>query len=137
MGVDAGNVPDGIKSELGLCLTTMPATVQQAITEAERKIREVIQALGCDASFVLRDSAATFTVKATLSGRSEDDLTPGLDQDVRWLTIAARDWNTASPGRAPSKGDLVTVEGHRHRVMDTVLDAVGNVQIRWRLAVKG
>jgi hypothetical protein len=117
----------------------MPSSIQQALTEVERKMREVIQSLGNNCDFELRGTApaVTFTVKGTLAGRSEDDLTAGLDQDVRWLTIAARDWNAASPGRPPSKGDLVTVEGHRHRVMDTVLDAAGNVQIRWRLMVKG
>lgn len=115
----------------------MPNSITQAVQQAAQKIHEVIRELGVDCVFTLRDSNAVFTVPGTLSGFREEDITPGLDQDSRQLTISAQSWRSVSPMRDPEKGDMVVIGGRRHRVMDTTLDAAANIQIRWRLVVKG
>lgn len=112
----------------------MAIPVQQVISAFDA----MIQGDGSDCTFTLRGGAA-FTIKGVLRFTSENDLTAGLVQDNKKLSVMAHRWEKAVPvaGRIPEKGDQVTIDGHRYAIDEVNAALVSNVRIGWRITLRG
>lgn len=97
----------------------------------------LLQAEGTPCEFRLKGGGSVFTLRARVRNQAEDELTAGMQQDFAYITVMANRWEAASPGRDPSKGDMVVVNGKRHMVQETKLRIAANLPITWTLQVKG
>lgn len=97
----------------------------------------VLQQEGTDTEFRLM-SGEVFTLRARVRSSGEQDLTDGVSQDRRRVTVMAHRWDAAAPaGRSPQKGDQVVIDGRRHAVEEADPRLAGGIRITWNLVVKG
>lgn len=107
------------------------------IAKVRQAFDDLIQSEGHTCNFELR-SGEKFAVKGALRFQAEDQLTDGINQDRRKLSIMASRWSAAAPpGRDPEKGDLVTVDGRRHRIMEADPALCSGQRLGWRIKLTG
>ena len=107
------------------------------LTKIQNHLTAAFDALGHDADFTLRDGS-TLTVKVTEGFRQSQDLTDGMAQETHRIKVLAGDWDAASPGRAPEKGDQVAFLGRRYAIQNRIRNrGLSSDPIVYVLEVKG
>lgn len=107
------------------------------LTKIQNHLAAAFDTLGHDADFTLRDGT-TFTVKVTEGFRQTQDLTDGMAQDTHRLKVLASDWDAASPGREPEKGDQVVFLGKRYAIQSRIRPrGLASGRIIYVMEVKG
>ncbi len=100
-------------------------------------LSNAFDALGHDADFTIRDGT-TFTLKVTEGFRQSQDLTDGMTQETHRLKVLADEWNAASPGRQPEKGDQVVFLGRRYAIQNRIRNrGLASDPLLYVLEVKG
>lgn len=89
------------------------------VNSVKAHLKSAFNALGSDAVFTLRDGT-TFSIKVSFGFRGSQDMTDGLQQETLRVKFIADDWDDASPGRQPEKGDQVVFDGHRYAIQTRV-----------------
>ena len=107
------------------------------IGQIKAHLSAAFNALGHDADFTLRDGT-TFTLKVTEGFRQAQDLTDGLAQETHRIKVLADEWDAASPGRGPEKGDQVVFLGRRYAIQNRIRNrGLSSDPIVYVLEVKG
>lgn len=99
-------------------------------------VEAVVQENGTDALFDLR-GGGTFTIKATTGYLNSQDITAGLQQRGFRIRVLTTEWDVASPGRPPEKGDLVTIWGRQHGIDAVHHRGVADVSLMYVLTILG
>lgn len=98
---------------------------------------DMIENEGSLCEFRLR-SGEVFSIKGVMRFTAEEQMTDGLSQDRRKLSIMADRWSAqAPPARDPEKGDQVVVDGRRHGIMEADPAVASGQRIGWRLRLTG
>ena len=80
-------------------------------------LRKVLVANGPLATFTLRTTGEIFSLHVGTGRGQSRGITDGIDQERYRLRVIVEDWAGLAPvGRRPEKGDLVEVNGRRHRI---------------------
>lgn len=107
-----------------------------SLQQVASDIRRMIQTHGTPADVRLRDGT-TFRLSVVDGRDRSQPLTDGLDQGLRTLRFSATDWDTASPGRPPQKGDQFTLRGQRFAVQALARERGFDKPILYAVDVKG
>lgn len=115
-----------------------PQQIKAAALDARQKFEQGIAAMGGDCAFTLRGTGEKFSVKGVIKHQPEAELTGGINQDRRRLSVSDIDWSAAAPaGREPQKGDQVVIDGHRHAIMEADPVLMSGIRILWRIRLRG
>jgi|GEM_PF-4315013 len=107
------------------------------IAQIQRHLDDGFENLGHTANVTLR-SGETFDIKATVGFRREVGLTEGLAQNTERLKFRCSEWDAASPGRAPQKGDQIVVQGRRHAIQAAIRQrGIGDVPLLYVCEISG
>lgn len=99
-------------------------------------LKQVFAANGVTSQFDLLDGTS-FTIMTTDGHLRDSEVTEGLNAGAFKLRVLASDWDVASPGRPPRKGDQVTRNGRRHAVEAYHLRAMADTPIMYVMTVQG
>mgnify|MGYP001812655387 CR=1 FL=1 len=99
-------------------------------------VDSILQANGNTASVTLNDGVTTFTVKTGMRKRVGENLTDGLQQENDRLLVLASRWDPEA-GRAPEKGDQLTINGRRQAVEAVNSVGVGDTVWAYNLELRG
>lgn len=82
-----------------------------------RQLRASLRMFGADATVAKADDLTEVSgVRCALGRRRPEDLTAGLDLTEKMAKVMADEWD-AKVGRAPMKGDVITLRGVRYGVL--------------------
>jgi hypothetical protein len=95
----------------------------------------MIQANGVDTDFTLMDGA-TFRLKAVPRFSPTLDMTTGLQQEGRQVSVMSARWDAVSPGRPPQKGDQLAMLGKRFAIQDYDPVLADNRVIGYRIKLR-
>lgn len=134
MGIDPVDLPVSFRTFTG---DGLMATAPVPWLKFRSDLDGVLQQEGTPCDFTLNKSGATFTLRGRIRYQTEDVLTGGMSQDFATVTVMANRWETASPGRAPQIGDLVAINGQRHRIEEVRNRTAGGILLTWTMRIKG
>ena len=98
-------------------------------------MRQAIAIFG-ESAIVKPRGAAQVNVLMAVGERRPDELIDGITQAKKVARVMAPDWDTAV-GRAPEKGDVITVSGLRFAVIEVAPMMIGGAIRMYVIGIKG